>query len=380
MKIPATEVARFRNALPYWVSLLLLPLVGLSVMYGGWALLLPPAGAWWLYALLDAAFGRNGDNPDPGTPEPALFWYRFITWIWLPIQLVLIYGTLWVVTRSGHLVPLEKLGVFFGIGVLTGSVGIVYAHELLHQSNRTERWLADILLASVLYSHFRTEHLLVHHPWVGTRRDAVTARYNEGFHRYFARVLATALPSAWGAERAMLARRGRGAFDRTNPFWRYLALQTLALALAFAIGGWPGVGLFAFQALVAIWQLEMTNYVEHYGLTRKYLGDGRYEPVRPHHSWNADHRMTSWQFINLQRHSDHHYKPARRYPLLQTYPEAQAPQLPFGYTAMGFVAMVPPVWRRVMNPKVRKWRADHYPEITDWAPYKSGEFPVPQIR
>ena len=380
MMIPAAEVARLRRALPYWVSLLLLPLVALAVTYGGWALLLPPAGAWWLYALLDAAFGRNSDNPDPDTPERALYWYRFITWIWLPIQLVLIYGTLWVVTRSGDLVPLEKLGVFFGVGVLTGSVGIVYAHELLHQSNRTERWFADILLASVLYSHFRSEHLLVHHPWVGTRRDAVTARYNEGFHRYFARVLATGLPSAWRVEKAMLARTGSGALARTNPFWRYAGLQALALAGAFAVGGWPGVGLFVFQALVAIWQLEMTNYVEHYGLTRKYLGDGKYEPVRPHHSWNANHRVTSWQFINLQRHSDHHYKPARRYPLLQTYPEEQAPQLPFGYTAMGFVAMVPPVWRRVMNPRVRKWRADHYPEITDWAPYKTGAHPAPVIR
>jgi len=380
MKIPAAEVARFRHALPYWASLLLLPLVGLSVLYGGWALVLPPAVAWWLCAVLDIAVGRNGDNPDPETPKPALFWYRVITWIWVPVQLVLIYGTLWAVTHTGHLAPLEKLGVFFGVGVLTGSVGIVYAHELLHQSSRTERWLADILLATVLYGHFRTEHLLVHHPWVGTPRDAVTARYNEGFHRYFFRVLKTGLPSAWEAEKAMLARRGRGPLDRSNPFWRYLALQALAVAMAFAAGGWAGVGLFVFQALVAIWQLEMTNYVEHYGLTRKYLGDGTYEPVRPHHSWNADHRVTSWLLINLQRHADHHTRPARRYPLLQTYPEATAPQLPFGYTAMGFVAMVPPLWRRMMNPRVRKWRADHYPEITDWGPYKRGDFPPPEVR
>ncbi|MCB1350139.1 MAG: alkane 1-monooxygenase, partial [Maritimibacter sp.] len=267
----ATEVARFRSAVPYWVSLLLVPLVALAATRGGWALLLPPAGAWWLYALLDAAVGRNSANPDPDHPDSDLFWYRLITWIWLPIQLAVIYGTLWAVTRSGHLVPLEKLGVFFGVGVLTGSVGIVYAHELMHQKNRAERWLADLLLATVLYSHFRSEHLLVHHPWVGTRRDAVTARYNEGFHRYFARVLATGLPSAWAAEKARLARRGRGPFDRANPFWRYLALQALALAAAFALGGWAGVGLFAVQALVAIWQLEMTNYVEHYGITRKYL-------------------------------------------------------------------------------------------------------------
>ena len=86
--------------------------------------------------------------------------------VWLPIQLMVIYGTLWIVTRTGHLAGWEQFGVFFGVGVLTGSVGIVYAHELLHQTNRAERWLADLLLASVLYSHFRSDHLLVHHPWV----------------------------------------------------------------------------------------------------------------------------------------------------------------------------------------------------------------------
>ena len=378
--IPAAEVTRFRNAVPYWVSLLLLPLVALSVSYGGWAMLLPPAGAWWLPALLDAAFGRNSDNPDTDTPERDLIWYRVITWIWLPIQLVMIFGGLWIVTRSAHLDGWEKVGVFFGVGVLSGSVGIVYAHELMHQANRAERWLADLLLASTLYSHFRSEHLLVHHPWVGTGRDAVTARYNEGFHRYFVRVLASGLPSAWAAEKAMLKRRGRGPFHLSNPFCRYGILQAAALAAALAVGGWEGLGLFVFQALVAIWLLEMTNYVEHYGLTRKYLGDGKYEPVRPHHSWNDDHRLTSGQLINLQRHSDHHSRPARRYPLLQAYPEAEAPQLPMSYAAMGFVAMVPPIWRRVMNPRVRKWRADHYPEITDWVPYKTGAHPVPTVR
>jgi alkane 1-monooxygenase len=378
--IPASQVASFRRAVPYWVSLLLLPLVWLAATYGGWALILPPAGAWWLYSALDAVLGRNSDNPDPETRDSGLLWYKLITWIWLPIQIVLIYGTIWYVTGSSHLTGWEKLGVFFGVGVLSGSVGIVYAHELLHQSDRFERWLADLLLATVLYSHFRTEHLLVHHPWVGTRRDGVTARYNEGFHRYFFRVVATGLPSAWNAETAMLRRRDLSAFDGANPFWRYWALQGGALILALLIGGWEGLGLFVFQAIVAIWQLELTNYVEHYGLTRKYLGDGKYEPVRPHHSWNADHKATSWQFINLQRHSDHHYKPARRYPLLQTYPDAEAPQLPYGYAMMGIAAMIPPLWRRMMNPRVRKWRADHYPEITDWAPYKRGEFPVPRIR
>ena len=378
--VPSSTVSRFRNAAPFGVSLILPVLVCIAAIKGGWYLLLPPLGTWWLYAMLDAAIGRYSENADPDTAESDLFWYRLITLIWFPIQFVMIFGMIWYVTGADHLSVAEKFGVFFGVGVLTGAVGIVYSHELMHQSNRLERWLADLLLASVLYSHFRTEHLLVHHPYVGTSRDAVTARYNEGFHRYFIRVLPESFLSAWAAEKAMLARRGLSPLDGSNPFWRYGALQLFFCILAILLGGWLGLALFAFQAFVAIWQLELTNYVEHYGLTRKHLGEGKYERVMPHHSWNADHRASNWLLINLQRHSDHHYKPARRFPLLQTYPDEVAPQLPFGYPVMTVAAMIPPVWRRVMNPRVRAWRKLHYPEITDWSAYKAGTLPAPGRR
>ncbi len=377
---PTETAIDFRHAAPFWASLVVIPLVVLSASYGGWALLLPIAGTWWAFSALDRVLGRNTDNPDPMATDAHLYWYSLITWIWLPIQVVTLYTMIAWVPRAEHLALWEKFGVFFGVGVMSGSIGIVYAHELMHQKDRFERWLADLLLASVLYSHFRTEHLLVHHPWVGTRRDAVSARYNEGFHRYFFRVLREGPVSAWRAERAMLARRDLSPWDGANPFWRYWALQGAALILALVIGGWLGLALFLFQAYIAIWQLELTNYVEHYGLVRKYLGDGKYEPVRPHHSWNADHKATNWLLINLQRHSDHHYKPARRFPLLQTYDETQAPQLPYGYPLMAMAAMIPPVWRRVMNKRVRDWRRTYYPEIEDWEPYKRGEHPIPGPR
>lgn len=377
--IPPAQVASFKRAFPYGVSFLLVPILWLAVTRGGWFLLLPPAAAWWAFSLFDALLGRDTENPDPETPESGLWLYKLVTWAWVPVQLVTLYGALWMVTRS-ELTTFERIVAMFDVGVITGSVGIVYAHELMHRGSRFERWLGDILMASVLYSHFRTEHLLVHHPWVGTGRDAVTARYNEGFHRFFFRVLTTGPGSAWRAETQRLARRGLSRFDAANPFWRYLALQALALEAALLVGGWEGVALFFVQAFVAIWLLELTNYVEHYGLVRRYLGNGRYEPTRPHHSWNADHRATNWQLINLQRHSDHHYKPARRYPLLQTYPASEAPQLPFGYPLMTLMAMVPPLWRRVMNPRVRKWRAMHYPEIKDWRPYRRLEHPDPTER
>jgi alkane 1-monooxygenase len=137
------------------------------------------------------------------------------------------------------------------------------------------------------------------------------------------------------------------------------------------------VALFLWQALVAVWQLELVNYVEHYGLTRKHLGGGRYEPTGPHHSWNAAQMASNRLLINLQRHSDHHARPDRPFPLLQTRGAAEAPQLPWGYPVMTVAAMVPPVWRRIMNPRVRAWRRQFYPEITDWSAYKSGTLPPP---
>ncbi len=374
--IPSDQVARLRNALPFWLSLTAIPVALLGAWKGGWLLLLLPFYTWVVFSILDAITGLNLQNPDPDTPEKDLFWYRLITLIWLPVQFVLVYGMIWWATHTGHLGWGEKIVLFYGIGTLTGGVGIVYSHELMHQKNRAERWLGDLLLGMVLYGHFRSEHLLVHHRHVGTPRDTVTARYNEGFLRFFPRVLWQSPVSAWRAEKALAARAGRPMWQRANPFWRYWLLQAGYLGLAWLIGGFQGLGLFVLQAFVAIWYLELTNYVEHYGLTRRHLGDGRYERVMPHHSWNAAHRATNWLLINLQRHSDHHTHPDRRFALLQNYPAHEAPQLPFGYPVMTALAMVPPLWRRRMNPRVRRWRAMYYPEITDWEPYKKGTTPM----
>lgn len=372
------ELRRPGHALPFWLSLGTLPLVVIEARFGGWTLILLPTYAWWLVTMLDQILGRNADQPDTETPEAELFWYRLITLIWFPMQALAIFGTIAWVTHTDHLNGLEVIALMFGLGVISGTIGIVYAHELLHQKTKLERWLGDLLLATVLYSHFRTEHLLVHHLWVGTPRDAVSARYNEGFHRFFWRVLLECPASAWQAEALMLKRAGRPLWHHTNPFWRYGALQALALIAAFAVGGWLGVCLFVLEAFFAVWQLELTNYVEHYGLTREYRGEGRYEHVLPRHSWNADQMASNWLLINLQRHSDHHYKPDRRFPLLQTYSDEEAPQLPFGYPAMTALAMVPPLWRRRMNPRVRAWRKRYYPHIEDWTPYTKGTTPMPR--
>ena len=372
------NATRLRDALPFWMSLLLVPLALIGAMQGGWTVILLPLATWYAFTLLDAFLGLNLDNLDPGTDDSQLTWYRLITLIWAPLQFVLLFWMIWYVSGAAHLSALEKGALFFGMGVITGTVGINYSHELMHQKDRRERFLGDWLLSMVLYSHFRSEHLLVHHRHVGTPRDPVTARYNEGFHRFFPRVLGGSLISAFRAEAAMLARKDRPWHDLGNPFFRYWALQGAMLALGLLLGGWTGLLLFLWQAFIAVWQLELVNYIEHYGLTRKHLGEGKYEHVKPRHSWNAAHKASNWLLINLQRHSDHHYKPDRRFPLLQNYTEDDAPQLPYGYPLMTMAAMVPPLWRRVMNPRVRQWRRMYYPEITDWAPYNKAANPAPR--
>jgi alkane 1-monooxygenase len=376
--IPDDQALRITRALPFWMSLMLIPIAWLGATQGGWTVILLPIVTWYFFTLLDALLGLNTDNADPAIEEGRLTWYRAITLIWAPAQFVTLFGLIWYVTHTGHLSSLEKIVLFFGVGVITGTVGINYSHELMHQKNKTERTLGDLLLAMVLYSHFRSEHLLVHHRYVGTPRDPVTARYNEGFHRFFPRVLRQSLTSAFKAEREMLARRDLPWTDLSNPFFRYWALQGAMLLLAIVLGGWAGLALFLWQAWIAIWQLELVNYIEHYGLTRKHLGDGKYEHVKPQHSWNAAQKASNWLLINLQRHSDHHYKPDRRFPLLQNYTDAEAPQLPHGYPLMTMAAMVPPVWRRIMNPRVRRWREMYYPEITDWKPYNKALNPHPR--
>lgn len=372
------RIGGLRDALPFWMSLGTVPLALLGALAGGWTVGLLPLYSWVMFSLLDAALGLNRENADPGTPEEDLFWYRLITLIWVPVQATLLFWMIWYVPQAAHLGLAEKLVLFFGMGVISGTIGINYAHELMHQKAAWERWLGDLLLAMVLYSHFRSEHLRVHHLYVGTVRDPVTARYNEGFHRYFPRVLRQCPQSAFRAEAAMLARRNLPWWHLSNPFWRYGALQLAALALALWLGGWQGLGLFLWQAGSAVWQLELVNYVEHYGLTRRHMGEGKYEHVLPRHSWNAAHKASNWLLINLQRHSDHHYKPDRRFPLLQNYDEEEAPQLPYGYPLMTTMAMIPPVWKRVMNRRVKAWRRQFYPDITEWHAYNKALNPVPR--
>lgn len=353
------------QALPYALSFLFLPIIAATAAWGGWWLALIPLWGFVLSTAFDAALGLDEGGMDPATGEEKLFWHRAITLAWPVLQTGMLFGALHLAVHNPALSAWEAVALMAGVGLATGGIGITYAHEMVHQKNRLERWAGEFLMIQVLYGHFVTEHVLGHHRTVGTPEDPATARLGESFWAFLPRVVLDGLASAWRIEAERQRRRGRAVADPRNPFWRY-ALGPLAfLALAWAVGGWAGVGLYLVQAAVAVTQLEAVDYVEHYGLTRRKLENGRYEHIRPHHSWNAAHRWTNYLLINLQRHSDHHWKPDRRFPLLQTYPASEAPQLPFGYPMMIAAAMIPPLWRRLMDPRVAAWRARFQPEAAD---------------
>ena len=159
----AQQIKSLSRALPFWLSLTLIPLAWIGAVNGGWTVLLLPLATWYLFSGLDAVLGLNLENADPNIGDEHLKAYALITQLWAPLQFLTLFGLIWYVPRAEHLGALESILLFFGVGVITGTVGINYSHELMHQKNRTERWLGDILLSMVLYSHFRTEHLLVHH-------------------------------------------------------------------------------------------------------------------------------------------------------------------------------------------------------------------------
>ena len=197
------------RAAPFWLSLIMVVLVWqAATLQGIWLLILPVFAIFGITAL-DALIGMNEANVDPNGTED-LFWYKAITWVWLPLQLAMIFGCIWWISRGQMANTRNEIYLMLGVGIVSGGIGIVYGHELIHQKNRIERALGEWLMISVLYGHFVTEHLLVHHAHVGTPNDAVTARYNESFYRFFARVIPQCFISAWKVEAARQRSSGDG--------------------------------------------------------------------------------------------------------------------------------------------------------------------------
>jgi alkane 1-monooxygenase len=293
---------------------------------------------------------RNWETPAQAVGLEQQGYFRVLTLLVLPLWL----GTLvWSCWQFNHL-PLGfsgMLGWIVSTGVIGGVLAINPAHELIHKPGRLEPLVGGILLSSVGYQGFKVEHVRGHHLHVATPHDSSSARLGESVYAFVPRALWRNARNAWRLEARRLRERGRSPWSWRNEMVDWYLLW-LALAAVFGIAGGPRALLFFLaQGVVAAATLEVINYIEHYGLERRELAPGRYERVTHRHSWNAPQRYTNWLLFNLQRHSDHHAQAKRRYQALLHHPDS--PQLPAGYASMFVLALLPPLWRRVMDQRAQ---------------------------
>jgi len=294
--------------------------------------------------VLDLLIGKSATPSPPGEIarlEDSMF-FRAILVAYVPLQMSLIG---WGASVVGSLAPWQALGLTLSVGLIAGAQGITIAHELGHKRSALERGLARLLLMTVCYGHFTVEHNRGHHVRVATPDDPASARYGESYWAFLPRTLWGSLRHAWELDRAEVLRLSAGS-----------ALIAAALAAAFG----PVAAAFFFgQGAMAIVLLEAVNYVEHYGLQRARLADGRYERPAARHAWDANERLTNCYLVHLQRHADHHVNPSRPYAALQ--PQEHSPKLPTGYAGMLPIALLPPLWFAVMNPRVPQSSASAQP-------------------
>lgn len=303
--------------------------------------------------VLDLVAGLDRSNPPDDVIEALENdkYYRWITYLFLPIQYAGFLFAFWMI-GTGDLSVADKIGLAATIGTI-GGIGINTAHELGHKKESHERWLSKIALAQSFYGHFYIEHNRGHHVRVATPEDPASSRVGESFYAFWPRTVSGSLKSAWGLEKRRYARRNQHPFRLGNDV---LNAWLMSAVLWTAMVAWLGVGILPFlvlQAVVGFSLLEIVNYMEHYGMLRQKVGTPgrmRYERVDPSHSWNSNNIATNVLLYHLQRHSDHHANPTRRYQTLRDFEES--PVLPTGYAGMIILALFPPLWRRVMDARV----------------------------
>ncbi|MGJ9422546.1 fatty acid desaturase [Aeromicrobium sp. CF3.5] len=352
-----------------WLIGLVVPSLAF-VGYGGWRLTDVGAFFWMgpivvlvIVPAIDLFAGLDRSNPPDDMIESLENdrYYRWVTYAFLPLQYVAFLAAMYLIVQGdpfggGDLSLLDKIGLSATIGFI-GGIGINTAHELGHKREVNERWLSKIALAQTFYGHFYIEHNRGHHVRVATPEDPASSRFGENFYQFWPRTVGGSVKSAWGVEKKRYARKKTHPFHVGNDVLNAWAMSAVLFG---AVIIWLGIGAVPFlvlQAILGFSLLEIVNYMEHYGMKRQLVGpEGkqRFERVTPEHSWNSNNIATNVLLYHLQRHSDHHANPTRRYQTLRDFKES--PVLPTGYAGMIVIALLPPVWRRVMDRRV----VEHY--------------------
>lgn len=303
--------------------------------------------------LLDIVLGEDQSNP-PEDAVPALEaqkYYRYITYAAVPVLWASFLVSVWFI-GTHEMAWHTRLALILSAGV-AGGLGINLGHELGHKNTALERWLAKIVLAPTGYGHFFIEHNRGHHRDVATPSDPASSRMGETIYAFVLREMPGALRRAWHIETDRLTRANQSVWSLHNEILQP-ALITLVAWAGLVL--WLGISVLPVILAISFWanfQLTSANYIEHYGLLRQKNAAGRYETTQPHHSWNSNHLFSNWVLFHLQRHSDHHAHPLRRYQSLRHFDTT--PQLPNGYAGMFLASYLPPLWFWLMDRRVVAW-------------------------
>lgn len=324
---------------------------------------LASGNAWWVlapvafyYAILVAAdhlLGVDPNNPPEEIVEQMASdpFYRVLLFISLPVFWFSFLACAIAAAQPGTPIA-AYLGLALSAGISSGTA-ITVGHELGHKPNRLDQWGAKLANAVCGYGHFSIEHNRGHHVQVATPEDPASARLGESLWRFALREIPATAVRGWAMERARLARKGLGFWHWRNDILQGYAITLVAAFALILIFGPVLIPFLLINGLVGWLHLTFANYVEHYGLKREMRADGRYGPCEPHHSWNTNHIITNLMLFHLQRHSDHHANPLRPYQALRSFDDL--PTLPSGYPGCFLLAAIPPLWFKVMDPKVIAW-------------------------
>lgn len=365
--IGLVDIMSDQKKLSFLLIYLLIPLPILGLMLGGWCNFLPILIIFTVVPLVDA-FVKDTNNPSIDEEKKLVHthYFKYVIYFYVPVQIALISYGIYSVCNY-HLRWNEWLGFSTSIGLICGGAGINLAHEMMHKNNPVQQFLSKILLVSVCYGHFIIEHVKGHHVRVATPEDPATAQLGESLYHFVPKTLIGSFKSAFRLETSRLIRQNYSLWSIKNYFWWIITAPILIAIACFLYGGLNALVFFLYQSFIAIMTLEIVNYIEHYGLERKKLANGQYEKVTPYHSWNANHWLSNVLLFHLQRHSDHHTYGARPYQILRHM--EQSPQLPSGYIGMLVLALIPPLWRAVMDKRVLTYR-----EQINYTPKRSDRY------
>ncbi|AJD48670.1 alkane 1-monooxygenase [Isoalcanivorax pacificus W11-5] len=339
-----------------WMASILLPLLAVSGVAGyfwltsEWALLAPLVFLYGVVPALDNLFGSDENNP-PEELVPQLEedrYYRILTWLTVPMHFIVLFAMAWFVGTT-ELSLWAMVAVALTAGIYSG-LGINTAHELGHKKPLLERRLARLALAVSTYGHFCVEHNRGHHRDVATGEDPASSRMGESIYKFMLREIPGAFRRGWEEEQQRLQRKGKSVWSLENEILQSYALSAVIQVGLIATFGWVMVPFLLIHNFWAWFQLTSANYIEHYGLLRERKENGRYEHCQPHHSWNANYIFSNILLFHLERHSDHHANPTRRYQSLRNFDNI--PELPNGYFGMFLVAYIPWLWYRVMDKRL----------------------------